>query len=191
MSQEANDSDSASRKMRDSLEKDLEMSDSESSGPSSAGPQREKRGRIILDSDEDNDDVKESEEREDEDEQSGEEYIVEKILAQKKRGKKTLYLIKWKDWPDSSNTWEPEEHLSCPELLEEFKREHARKQSKKTEKLDTSKKSEAKKKPRERVTRDAKKDRRPKTQSKESNNKVRESLACDNLVDLYHLIGFY
>ncbi|CAH0773402.1 unnamed protein product [Bemisia tabaci] len=48
------------------------------------------------------------------------EYEVEKILALKetKTGKK--YLIKWKNFPQSENTWEPEENLTCPDLLKKF-----------------------------------------------------------------------
>lgn len=30
------------------------------------------------------------------------------------------YLIKWKGYPHSENTWEPKKHLQCPELLKEF-----------------------------------------------------------------------
>ena len=33
---------------------------------------------------------------------------------------KTEYFIKWKDWPASTNTWEPVEHLSCEEKVKEF-----------------------------------------------------------------------
>ena len=48
------------------------------------------------------------------------EYHVEKILNHIKRGKTTQYLIKWKDYPDSDNTWEKESNLNCQEKLDEY-----------------------------------------------------------------------
>lgn len=30
------------------------------------------------------------------------------------------YLVKWKGWPDSTNTWEPLQNLSCSRLLQQF-----------------------------------------------------------------------
>ncbi|XP_031215387.1 histone-lysine N-methyltransferase SUV39H2 isoform X3 [Mastomys coucha] len=30
------------------------------------------------------------------------------------------YLVKWKGWPDSTNTWEPLRNLRCPQLLQQF-----------------------------------------------------------------------
>lgn len=54
-------------------------------------------------------------------EQGPDMYMVEKILKRKKQGNKNLYFIKWKDWPDSTNTWEPIENLqSCLDLVENF-----------------------------------------------------------------------
>jgi hypothetical protein len=52
------------------------------------------------------------------------EYEVETILdCQKIRGK-NKYLIKWKGYPPSENTWEPESNLNCPELLKAFHRQN-------------------------------------------------------------------
>lgn len=56
---------------------------------------------------------------------SGEEvFEVERILdkrTQRIRGRNVVqYLIKWKGYPDSDNTWEPRHHLHCDTLLEEF-----------------------------------------------------------------------
>ncbi|XP_043944267.1 histone-lysine N-methyltransferase SUV39H2 isoform X2 [Protopterus annectens] len=31
-----------------------------------------------------------------------------------------LYLVKWKGWPESANTWEPKKHLKCSSLLKQF-----------------------------------------------------------------------
>ena len=47
------------------------------------------------------------------------EFEVEKILGQ--QGQK--YLIKWKGYPTSENTWEPLKNLeNCRQLLEDFRR---------------------------------------------------------------------
>ncbi|KAM7542277.1 hypothetical protein Aperf_G00000019410 [Anoplocephala perfoliata] len=45
---------------------------------------------------------------------------VEKILKMKIHNDKKMYLIKWKGYPESSNTWEFEENLECPDLIREF-----------------------------------------------------------------------
>eukprot|EP00026_Physarum_polycephalum_P016166 Phypoly_transcript_17020.p1 GENE.Phypoly_transcript_17020~~Phypoly_transcript_17020.p1 ORF type:complete len:188 (+),score=51.15 Phypoly_transcript_17020:77-640(+) len=60
-----------------------------------------------------------------------EEYEVEKILD--RRPNKAIkgsyeYQLKWKGYDEPS--WEPEESLSCPELLEAFKKKYAEKQAK-------------------------------------------------------------
>lgn len=54
------------------------------------------------------------------------EYVVERIEDVKEElengKKKILYLVKWQDFPSSSNTWEPEENLKgCKHALQEFK----------------------------------------------------------------------
>jgi len=45
---------------------------------------------------------------------------VEKILAKKMIDGKPLYLLRWKNYDSSEDTWEPPENLGCPDLLEEF-----------------------------------------------------------------------
>ncbi|XP_031826967.1 suppressor of variegation 3-9 isoform X2 [Nomia melanderi] len=48
---------------------------------------------------------------------------VEQILGKKQQGDQLLYLIKWKNWGNEYNTWEPESNLiNCSDMLEEFKR---------------------------------------------------------------------
>lgn len=47
------------------------------------------------------------------------ESIVDKIVSAEG---KVHYLLKWKGYPHSENTWEPEEFLNCPELMEKFEK---------------------------------------------------------------------
>lgn len=51
-------------------------------------------------------------------------YSVEKILDKKIKKGKTFYFIKWFNYSDNHNTWEPEENVKIsPGLLEEFEHE--------------------------------------------------------------------
>ena len=70
---------------------------------------------------------------------SEEVYKVEDIKGHKKKGNKTYYLIKWKGYPDSENTWEPEENLSCPEILKRYQQSLTQKDNKKSPKSPKSK----------------------------------------------------
>ncbi|XP_046663158.1 heterochromatin protein 1-like isoform X1 [Homalodisca vitripennis] len=51
----------------------------------------------------------------------GKNYEVEKILEvhTRKNGSRE-FLIRWKGYRPSDDTWEPEEHLDCPDLIERF-----------------------------------------------------------------------
>lgn len=72
------------------------------------------------------------------DQDDPEEYTVEDIRA-KRRNPKTNgieYLIKWENFPESDNTWEPSEHMKCPEIVQRFEeREKNKRRRRKAERL--------------------------------------------------------
>ena len=57
-----------------------------------------------------------------------EEYEVEKILRHETRGRgrKMHFLVKWKGYPTSDNSWEPRENIHAEELIKEFQKREAK-----------------------------------------------------------------
>ena len=47
-------------------------------------------------------------------------YSAERILRKRLRNGKPQYFVKWAGYPEREGTWEPEEHLHDPRLLQEF-----------------------------------------------------------------------
>jgi hypothetical protein len=61
---------------------------------------------------------------EEEEEKNSEEYEVEKVIDKKDEKGEKYYLVKWKGYDSSANTWEPLENLiHCRERIKEFESE--------------------------------------------------------------------
>lgn len=77
-------------------------------------PSVSKRKSSVSSSDNDDNDVPY-------DEGSEEEYEVDRIVEmRKKKDGSREFLVHWKRWSSDYDTWEPEENLSCPEIIEKF-----------------------------------------------------------------------
>ena len=58
--------------------------------------------------------------------EDAEEYEVEAIVNHRHYGRQRQrqYLIKWKGYPSSDNTWEPEENVHAEDLVKEYHKRH-------------------------------------------------------------------
>merc|ERR1711911_351332 len=95
-----------------------------------------------------------------------EEYEVEKIVAARFVKKKRQYLVKWVNYAEEWNTWEPIENLEgSHELVEDFnKREREEEEKKEKQKAEAiaKKKAEKERKEAERTRKEAEKKEREK-----------------------------
>ncbi|XP_049866982.1 chromobox protein homolog 7 [Pectinophora gossypiella] len=61
-------------------------------------------------------------------------YAAERIMKKRIRKNKVEYYVKWKGWKPKHNTWEPEENILDPRLIQSFERgEEVRRQGRKRE----------------------------------------------------------
>lgn len=67
-----------------------------------------------------------STEEDDDDDEVDQVYEVEKVVGMRKRRTRIEYLLKWKGYPESENTWEPVENLGCKDLIREFHAKQAK-----------------------------------------------------------------
>lgn len=60
----------------------------------------------------------------DTEEEEIEDYEVEDIVDHKIERKRVLFLVRWKNYGSSDDTWEPESSLSCPDIIAKYREAH-------------------------------------------------------------------
>jgi len=115
--------------------------------------------------------------------EEADEYEVEQVVDVRLKHGKKEYRIKWKNYSEADNTWEPEEHLDCEDLIKKF--EEKRKSKKEGGSISTSKETS-----KASVTSSAGKKRKSeameevsKHSSKESSNINKKSKKADSETD--------
>src|SRR5712671_311039 len=70
-----------------------------------------------------------------------EEYEVEAIINHRHHGRQRQlqYLIKWKGYPSTDNTWEPQENVHAEDLVKRYHRHHPLDSDKRTTRRGTQK----------------------------------------------------
>ena len=57
-------------------------------------------------------------------------FTVEKVLNKRIGIDGTVeYRLKWMNYPETESTWEPQNNLDCPELIEAYEIKHGKKQA--------------------------------------------------------------
>ncbi|XP_026762679.1 heterochromatin protein 1-like [Galleria mellonella] len=122
---------------------------------------------------------KKSEKQDKNDDAHTEEYEVEKVIDSKKIKGKLHYLIRWKGYSADSDTWEPENTLSCPDLINKY---HDEKENSKTKESKSPKKS---------VKRKGKKEtkvaaKRPRNEWDSENADENAEYEVDRILEVHH-----
>lgn len=76
---------------------------------------------------------------------SSDEYFVEEILDKCLINGKIQYFLKWKDYSEEHNTWEPIENLHCKDLIKQFEDNLKQKEREKLKEKEHLKQNEKKK----------------------------------------------